>query len=238
MKERDTVSVDEERVGIKVKKSDGTVKTKLDGQAIELHREDGSDLIMLSNNATSVDDNMTTPFVISGADTDSSIEFGPALGMRVKSVNGSSRMTDESFKMYGQDKTLRLYADKEGIDIRDGNTSTAGSNKLVMSMGVAGLVTYDTAGDVSLLLKREGEIAAKEASRTDVAANLETEYRAERQRYRATDRREVADEVDEEEAEERNIEYDQEKSVYKDKYTDTDDRNTDDRGDAQGVSGR
>ena len=213
MLEKDTVSADEERVGIKVKKSDGTIKTKLDGQAIELRREDGSALIKLSNNATSIDDNMTTPLVISSAETDSSIEFGPDLGMRVKSVNGSSRMTGESLRQYAKDKTLRLYADKEGIDIRDGNTSTAGSNKLVLSMGVAGLVTYDTAGDVSLLLKREGEIASKAAVEVNDVATLETEYTRELERYSASDRRNVADKVDEKEAEERNEDYTE--SVYK-----------------------
>ena len=213
MLEKDTVSADEERVGIKVKKSDGTIKTKLDGQAIELRREDGSALIKLSNNATSIDDNMTTPLVISSAETDSSIEFGPDLGMRVKSVNGSSRMTGESLRQYAKDKTLRLYADKEGIDIRDGNISTAGSNKLVLSMGVAGLVTYDTAGDVSLLLKREGEIASKAAVEVNDVATLETEYTRELERYSASDRRNVADKVDEKEAEERNEDYTE--SVYK-----------------------
>ena len=213
MLEKDLVSADEERVGIKVKKSDGTIKTKLDGQAIELRREDGSALIKLSNNATSIDDNMTTPLVISSAETDSSIEFGPDLGMRVKSVNGSSRMTGESLRQYAKDKTLRLYADKEGIDIRDGNTSTAGSNKLVLSMGVAGLVTYDTAGDVSLLLKREGEIASKAAVEVNDVATLETEYTRELERYSASDRRNVADKVDEKEAEERNEDYTE--SVYK-----------------------
>ena len=143
---------------IRMLSSNGTVRTKVDTGGYDLRNPDGYTSVKLSGAGAG---NYTAALKIFDPVTGAPrFEAGADLGLRINDKNGTTRS--------------RVH---EGVHIYDANGTSSG--QVAVALGSAGLLTYASDGDISLMMKRSGEIETLIAPQTVRRDELQTTAQAE-----------------------------------------------------------
>ena len=143
---------------IRMLSSNGTVRTKVDTGGYDLRNPDGYTSVKLSGAGAG---NYTAALKIFDPVTGAPrFEAGADLGLRINDKNGTTRS--------------RVH---EGVNIYDANGTSSG--QVAVALGSAGLLTYASDGDISLMMKRSGEIETLIAPQTVRRDELQTTAQAE-----------------------------------------------------------
>ena len=147
---------------IRMLSSNGTVRAKVDTSGYDLRNAEGYTSVKLYGAGAG---NYTTAMKIFDPETGAPrFEAGADLGLRINDKNGTTRS--------------RVH---EGVNIYDANsTDSSKAGQVAVALGSAGLLTYASDGDISLMMKRSGEIeSVKEAKMSVARSQLQTNARAE-----------------------------------------------------------